>query len=161
MDDQATYSFVYPGVVKDLKIQAQDQCPSSHIITTMHGIGQPVEDLTITGLSITPLTKDRAIPINAFTHKIPTIAELVPSPQEVSRIPGLSHLAHKFPTRKMWPTILLLGRDCMQVQTQDQLTWSTDKCQLAAKTPLGWVIMGQPAKSTRPLSKPKQMDSVA
>ena len=49
----------------------------------------------------------------------------------------------------------------MQVQTQDQLTWSTDKCQLAAKTPLGWVIMGQPAKSTQPLSKTSQRDSVA
>ena len=128
MDDQATYSFVYPGVVKDLNIQASDQRPSSHIITTMHGIGEPVNGLNITGLSITPLRDGRAIPINASTHKIPTIAELVPTPQEVSRIPGLSHLAHNFPNRKDWPSILLLGRDCMQVQTQEQPTWSSDKC---------------------------------
>ena len=95
MDDQATYSFVYPGVVKDLQIQHSDQRPTSHIITTMHGIGSPQDGLTITGLSITPLKNDRAMPISAFTHEIPTIAELMHTPHEVSRIPGLLLLSNK------------------------------------------------------------------
>ena len=36
----------------------------------------------------------------------------------------------------------------MEVQTHEQPSWSTDGCQLAAKTSFGWVIMGQPARST-------------
>merc|ERR1712074_178978 len=75
----------------------------------------------------------------------------IPTPEEVSSIPGLSHLAPNFPIKQEWPTILLLGRDCMKAQPQTQLTWSKDKSQLAVKTPLGWVIMGKPSQSTRPL----------
>ena len=89
----------------------------------------------------------------AMAYKLPDILQNVPSPEEVAAIPGLSHLAEKFPIKKDWPTIILLGRDCMQAQPQTHHTWSKDKCQLAVQTPLGWAIMGRPAKATRPLSK--------
>ena len=44
----------------------------------------------------------------------------------------------------------------MQVHTQSHPTWSSDNRQLAAKTPLGWVVMGRPAHHTSPLSKDMQ-----
>ena len=75
----------------------------------------------------------------------------VPTPEEISTIPGLSHLSSKFPKKQNWPTILLLGRDCIHAFDQMQQTQSEDKNQLATKTQLGWAIIGKPAPSTRPL----------
>ena len=77
----------------------------------------------------------------------------VPTPEEISTIPGLSHLSSKFPKKQNWPTILLLGRDCIHAFDQMQQTQSEDKHQRATKTPLGWAIIGKPAPSTRPLKK--------
>ena len=75
----------------------------------------------------------------------------MPSPQEVSSIPGLSHLAEKFPSKENWPTLMLIGRDCAQSQKHLQTVSSNDKHQLAIQTPLGWTIMGRPAPYTSPL----------
>ena len=60
-------------------------------------------------------------------------------------------LLHNFPNKKEWPTIILIGRDCAQLQKHLQYVSSEDKHQLAVQTPLGWTIMGKPADSTLPL----------
>ena len=69
----------------------------------------------------------------------------------LSSIPGLSHLAKNFPNKKEWPTIILIGRDCAQLQKHLQYVSSEDKHQLAVQTPLDWTIMDKPADSTLPL----------
>ena len=153
MDDQSTLSYVYPNVTDELDIEMSDQVPTTQTTRTIQGIGSN-QCLSIKGLLITPLTGEASIPLtNALTHELPSLLQDIPTPEEVSSIPGLSHLAPKFPKKQDWPTILLLGRDCMKAQTQGQYTWSKDEQQLATNTPLGWAIMGRPAKSTCPLSR--------
>ena len=113
IDDQATQSFVYPQVIEDLGIEQSDQRPTQIVTRTVHGIGQPKKVFAISGLTITPLTNNNTISINALTHEIPHASDMVPTAEEVASIPGLSHLTHNFPHKKDWPTVLLLGRDCM------------------------------------------------
>ena len=61
------------------------------------------------------------------------------------------YLAEKFPPKKAWPTLMLIGRDCTEAQKHIQYMSSEDKHQLAIQTPLGWTIMGKPALATQPL----------
>ena len=104
----------------------------------------------ISGLVVSSLEEDNEIslpPTYTNTRSLPNVIKEIPSPEDISSIPGVSHLAKKFPKKQDWPTILLIGRDCMLAQTQDHLTWSDDQSQVAAKTPLGWVLIGSPATS--------------
>ena len=43
-----------------------------------------------------------------------------------------------------WSTILLIGRDCVAAQRQEQFTSSQNQHQIIAKTPLGWTVIGSP-----------------
>ena len=107
---------------------------------------------SVQNLMISPLSGDPPINLeNALTQNLPNVINDIPTPTEVSSIPGLSHLSSKFPTKQNWPTILLLGRDCMQAQIIIQQVPSRDKNQLAVETPLGWTIIGKPARTTKPL----------
>ena len=152
MDDQSTISYVYPDVVGELGIEESDLLPTTENTITIDGISSK-QCLKTGGLQIIPLVGETPISLkSALTNQLPNLIRDIPTPEEVSSIPGLSHLAPKFPIKKDWPTILLLGRDCMQAQTYNQVTWSSDKCQFAAKTPLGWVVVGKPDHFTRPLS---------
>ena len=146
---------VCPNIIEDLDIQPADRVASAISITTANGTSDYKECYNIKNLSITPLNGDASISIEcARTSSIPNVLSDVPTPQEVSCIPGLSHLADKFPTKEEWPTIILIGRDCIQAQSHTQTALSDDKCQMAILTPLGWTILGKPAQSTRPLAKP-------
>ena len=69
MDDQATHSFVYPGVVQDLEIDEADITPTSVSSITIHGVPPPKRSLDIKGLVITPLNGKASIPLkNSLTH---------------------------------------------------------------------------------------------
>ena len=136
----------------DLDIDSADKAATAITIATVNGI-QHMECHIIKNLLITPLSGDASIPIEcARTCSIPNVLGDVPMPQEVLRIPGLSHLADKFPIKKEWPTLILIGRDCIPAQRHTNTALSEDKCQLAVQTPLGWTIIGKPAQSTRPLA---------
>ena len=152
MDDQATLSFVYPNVIQDLEIEESDQIPYAFSTTTIHGPSPTKQSHIVKNLIIKPLSGDEPIVLeNAITQELPNMTREIPTPEEVSSIPGLSHLSSKFPKKRDWPTILLLGRDCIQALDQTQQIQSKDKHQRATKTPLGWAIIGKPAPSTRPL----------
>ena len=67
----------------------------------------------------------------------------VPSRTEVARIPGLKHLASKFHDKRTnWPTIILIGRDCIRAQRQKQIISTHDGHPIASDTPFGWVLIG-------------------
>ena len=89
---------------------------------------------------------------NAYVNEVPDAIEYIPTPEEVTSFPGLSHLACHFPKKKEWPTVLLIGRDCIQSHAQTQQTWSQDRRQLASKTPLWRIFVGKATKSIRPLT---------
>ena len=144
----------------DLDVDPQDQISTSNITTTVHGTGKPVQCLTIKNLIVTPLSGDASISIEtAITHDLPDVLDDVPSPEEVITIPGLSHLADSFPPKESWPTIILIGRDCIPAQSHTRTVLSEDNCQLAVQTPLGWATIGKPAQSTRPLSYEQAYDT--
>ena len=161
IDDQATLSFVDPNAIATLDIDRMDKTPHAHTTATINGIAPPRQCLKIKGLVIKPLSDDAPIKLDsALTQKLPNAIQEIPTAEEVSSIPGLSHLSPKFPTKQNWPTILLIGRDCMKAQQQSNLTWSKDESRLAVKTPLGWAIMGKPAQSTRPLQKERYLKPI-
>ena len=140
-----------PSILTKLNIPQEDLTPSILTTSTVNGILQK-ESTIIKNLLITPLNGDSSISLEyARTCHIPDAQKDVPSPQEVLSIPGLSHLAEKFPPKENWPTLMLIGRDCAQAQTHLQTVKSEDRHQLAIQTPLGWTIMGKPAHFTRPL----------
>ena len=86
-----------PSIPKELSIPQEDLTPETHSTVTVHGI-QTHESITIKGLLITPLNGDPLIPLDsARTVPLPDVRNDVPTPQEVLSIPGLSHLAEKFP----------------------------------------------------------------
>ena len=151
IDDQSTFSFVKPYIPKELNIAEEDLTSGVLIASTVNGILK-TETIIIKHLLITPLNGDAPIPLDcARTCNLPDVLGDVPTPQEVRSIPGLSHLARKFPTKEDWPTLMLIGRDCAQAQKHIQTVSSEDKHQLAIQTPLGWTIVGKPAQTTRPL----------
>ena len=148
LDDQSSHTYVYPNIMEDLRITEDDTTPSELITTTIQGTSMPERCHIISGLVVSSLDDDNEISLPpAYTNSksLPNVIKEIPSPEDISSIPGVSHLADKFPEKQDWPTILLIGRDCMLAQTQEDLTWSDDQSQVAAKTPLGWVLIGSPA----------------
>ena len=139
-------------ILTKLSIPQEDLTPHDITTSTLHGTF-PTKTTIIKNLLVTPLNGDPAIPLDqAYTcPQLPDQLGNVPTPQEVSSIPGLSHLAEKFPSKENWPTLMLIGRDCAQSQKHLQTVSSNDKHQLAIQTPLGWTIMGKPAPYTSPL----------
>ena len=148
LDDQSSHTYVYPNIMEDLRITEDDTTPSELITTTIQGTSMPERCHIISGLVVSSLDDDNEIslpPTYTNSKSLPNVIKEIPSPEDISSIPGVSHLADKFPEKQDWPTILLIGRDCMLAQTQEDLTWSDDQSQVAAKTPLGWVLIGSPA----------------
>ena len=116
IDDHSTLTLINPFIVKELQIAQRDCTASAFTTTTVNGI-QHKETLIVKNLLITPLSGDAPILINeARTCQLPHVLSDVPTPQEVLSIPGLSHLAEKFPSKKEWPTLILIGRDCAHAQ---------------------------------------------
>ena len=139
-------------ILTKLNIPQEDLTPHAITTATLHGTF-PTKTTIVRNLLVTPLNGEPAIPLElAYTcPQLPDQLGNVPTPQEVSSIPGLSHLAEKFPSKENWPTLMLIGRDCAQSQKHLQTVSSNDKHQLAIQTPLGWTIMGKPAPYTSPL----------
>ena len=143
IDDQASHSLVYPTVIEDLGIEKQDQCLVTHSTTTILGLAVPSNAFIIEGLIIKPNYGNTPIQLErAITHPLPNMLQSIPSREQVNSIPGLKDLALQFPKKQNWPTVLLLGRDCLEVLIQTNQTWSDDGCLLATRTPLGYVVMG-------------------
>ena len=138
---------VAPFIPKELHIAEEDLTSDYLITSTVNGIARS-KTLIVKDLMITPLSGNAPIHMErAKSCHIPDALKDVPTPQEVQSIPGLSHLAEKFPTKKEWPTLMLIGRDCTQAQKHIQYVSSEDNNQLAIQTPLGWTIMASQPKT--------------
>ena len=101
IDDQATETMVDPKVVKDLGVEEADQIPYAHCTTTIHGTSSLNHCHIIKNLIIETLSGNEKFMLkNAITQEMPNALRDVPTPEEVSTIPGLSHLASEFPSKK-------------------------------------------------------------
>ena len=114
IDDQSSHTFVYPNVMEDLNIAHEDANPSQLITTTIQGTSTPETCHVISGLKVSSLDETNEIFLPdtyTNTRRTPNVINEIPFPDDISSIPGLSHLASKFPKKQDWPTILLIGRD--------------------------------------------------
>ena len=69
----------------------------------------------------------------------------IPSWQEVANSVGFESFAKHFPEKNYsWPTILMIGRDCIPVQWQHQFRAKNNPSQMVVETPLGWALVGSP-----------------
>ena len=123
----------------------------------MQGLSETQTLKQITGLTVTPLDHSRTIelPPTYVNNNIPPALGEIPTPETVASIPEFAHLAQKFPNKKDWSTIALIGRDCTPAQEQKQLLRQTGQSPIITQTPLGWALIGPipdptPAKFTPP-----------
>ena len=151
IDDQSSISFVDPAVGQVLDIPVTSTRASTQSTITIEGQSRPQPCKIIHGLIITPLDGRRAIklPPVVMQHSISDSVHQVPSPEDVADTVGFQHLAGYFPKKNPnWPTLLLIGRDCLEAQWQEQYyPTSENPSQMVFKTPLGWTLVGSPPNS--------------
>ena len=92
-----------------------------------------------------------ALPEVIMQNEIPDSLDQIPSRKEVEETPGFGMFAHEFPEKQDdWETILLIGRDCMEAQWQEQHYSAENRSQMVARTPLGWTLIGSPPEKDPP-----------
>ena len=129
---------VDPHAIAQLQIPVSEMIPVTVSITTVQGTAKPERCTMIDGLTIMPLDNkfQRSLPPTFVYKPLPDALHEVPSRSTVANIPALAHLAPNFHEKKdHWSTIIIIGRDCVWAQEQEQVS-STDHTQpLASKHP--------------------------
>ena len=145
IDDQASISIVDPIIIDNLQIKESDMEDTTLSTTTIQGTSYPEQCKLLHGLTVSSIDGYNPITLpSVYLHKkLPNAIDEVPTKETISSIPGLQHLTDQFAKKKRWPTIVLIGRDCTVAQFQEDMTFNDDKRQIASKTPLGWVLIGQ------------------
>ena len=107
-------------MVKDaLKLPRQVLKNSMQGVVTIEGESkakpcQIVQDLVVTPLDGQP---EMVMPPAVMQNPIPDALDQVPSKRDVAHTRGYEEFAHHFPDKNVdWPTLLLIGRDCMPAQ---------------------------------------------
>ena len=92
--------------MEDLRITNDDATPSELITTTIQGTSMPERCYIISGLVVSSLEEDNEIslpPTYTNTRSLPNVIKEIPSPEDISSIPGVSHLAENFPRSRTGP----------------------------------------------------------
>ena len=147
IDDQAGRTYLDPLVARNLKLPSKVKKLSSHGTITINGESEITPCHVISGFVIAPLDgqKEIALPEVIMQNEIPDSLDQIPSRKEVEETPGYREFAHNFPEKQDdWETILLIGRDCMEVMWQEQFYSDENRSQMVVKTPLGWTLIGSP-----------------
>ena len=99
LDDQASITMIDPEVVKHLQIPAREITTTTLSTTTIQGTSAPETCRVINNLRIATIDNKAAIDLpSAYVYKsLPDMIREVPSPTDVAKIPGLTHLAQEFP----------------------------------------------------------------
>ena len=139
-------------MVKDaLKLPRKALKPSRQSVITIEGESKAKPCHVINGLVVTPLDGQPGItlPPAVMQNAIPDAIAQVPSRRDVAHTRGYEEFARHFPnTNANWPTLLLIGRDCMPAQWQEQYYSDENTAQMVSKTPLGWTLVGFPENQT-------------
>ena len=124
IDDQSIVSFVRPSIPEELNIAREDLISDVLINSTVNWIRKGETNL-IKNLHVRPLIGGASTPIPcARTCHVPDALLGVPTPQEVSSIPGLSHLAKKSKQEGMADDHLYRERLCSVAKTSTaRLKW--------------------------------------
>ena len=103
-------------------------------------------------MTVSPLDESTSIPLppTVVQHSLPPMIDNVPSREDIQEITEFSDLARNFPIKDPeWPTVMLIGRDCLAAQMQEQSRLGCSDQVMAVKTPLGWALVGKPTAPTR------------
>ena len=164
IDDQSGVTFADPAIMQVLDIPDPSLETTTMSTITIEGRSEPRPAKLIHGLIITPLDGQPAIklPPAVMQNSIPNSVNPVPSRYDVANTVGFQHFAEKFPKKNPgWPTLLLIGRDCIEAQWQQQYhAKGENHTQMVVKTPLGWALVGQPSHPS-PVSRPSTSATVA
>ena len=146
IDDQSGVTFVSPHIKRLLTIPESSIEASTQSVITIEGPSSPRPSEIIYNLVVSPLTGNSKIklPPSVMQIPIPHAWDQIPSPADVASMKGFSHLAGYFPEKDpKWPTLLLIGRDCIEAQWQQQYhAKEENSTQMAVKTPVGWALVG-------------------
>ena len=160
IDNQSTLTFMDPEALKALQLPKHLIQRDRLATSTIQGDSGPLPCQTIEGLRVYSLTSDARIdlPLTTVLNPLPDAIDDVPSPDDVAAFPGLGNYAKHFPPKNQaWPTILLIGRDCIVAQQQEQFCSAQNQHQIIVKTPLGWTVMGSPPEEkTAYYGRPKR-----
>ena len=147
IDDQAGVTFVDPMVGRSIDIPKASAVASTQAAITINGQSPPKPCQIIHGLIVTPLDGQPAVPLPRaiMQNPIPDALNQIPSKQEVANTVGFESFAKHFPEKNYsWPTLLLIGRDCVPIQWQHQFRAKNNPSQMVVETPLGWALVGSP-----------------
>ena len=145
LDDQASISPLHPPIISRLGIKKENLIPTTLAVQTIEGTARSQPCSLVEGISVQSLDRTNEITLPpTYVYKVlPQAIEEIPDRKEVEAIPGLEHLAKYFPIKQEWTTVILIGRNCPLAQIQEQAMVSRSERQIASKTPLGWVLIGE------------------
>ena len=116
-------------------------------VVTIEGESKAKPCHVIHDLVVTPLDgqSEMVMPPAVMQNPIPDALDQVPSKRDVAHTRGYEEFSRYFPEKDAnWPTLMLIGRDCMPAQWQEQYYCDENRGQMVSKTPLGWTLMGFP-----------------
>ena len=119
IDDQSGLTFVDPIVKEALKLPRQVLKNSMQGVVTIEGESKAKPCHIVHDLVVTPLDgqSEMVMPPAVMQNPIPDALDQVPSKHDVAHTRGYEEFAHHFPDKDVnWPTLLLIGRDCMLAQ---------------------------------------------
>ena len=144
------------------RVKRQDMPTAKYTMTTVERQNVPHEGRVLHGLAIEPLSGSGkegsmgriTLPACIESKTIPDSLDEIPDREDVRKIPGLEHLAERFPKKDgNWKTVLLLGRNCIEVMGEKQAVNSRNGAPRAVHTPLGWALIGVDAPGMAELDK--------
>ena len=152
IDDHSTITFMDPQALDMMDMPNSQLRESSLATITVQGTSSRAPCHLINGLIVSPLEGDSSItlPPTYIQNTLPNAIDQVPSRKAVASTPGFKHLADRFPAKDVnWPTLLLIGRDCVEAQHQKQIYSKQNKDIIATETPLGMTLIGTPQANRR------------
>ena len=156
IDEGSCITLVDGNVLSRLEIPEQEFSSSPLSVITVDRSMLTKNYRTVKGLSVARLTDPEArfqIKECVEWKKLPSAIDELPSPEEVANFKELKHLTSQFPpVDPAWPTLMLIGRDCLWAMTHSQYIAPKGETPMAIQTPLGWTLVGpKPSKKTDPL----------
>ena len=119
IDEQASLTFLDPKALERLQVPDSQLRPSALATSTIEGVSAKKPCKYLKDLQVSPIDGSRTINISSsvIRDELPDNIREVPDIGDVQSVPKFRKVAGHFPRKNnSWPTILLIGRDCMPAQ---------------------------------------------
>ena len=154
IDEGSAVTLAGKDILSQLGVPKEEFSPAPIQVITVDRTTPVRRQRSVKGLRIAPLMDQASyVEISECIEwkNLPRAINEVATPEEVSQISELRHLEDQFPqVDPSWPTLVLLGRDCLWAMQHKQFIPPLENGPMAVHTPLGWALVG-----------PKRDDSAA